>query len=270
MCCVDARFASSLTCSLQLHTFPASDFLLILLRDLLPRRPELRVILMSATADAALFQTYFGGAPLLHIPGIAHPVTEIYLEDFLHASGHALARPARGSDRGDSVRRRWHGDTDEHATSAAAGASPDGATAAAAAAGAYAGLSAAARASLGAWALRRADDDIDTELLLAALRFVCARCDDDANGAADALLGPAAREGAVLVFLTGWQDIADVAERMARDPLLGDASRIRVLPLHGSMPTAQQRDIFARPPPGVRKARPVRMRCFASAAAVVC
>jgi HrpA-like RNA helicase len=228
-----------------------------LLRDLLPRRPELRVILVSATADAAQFQTYFGGAaraPLLHIPGIAHPVTEIYLEDFLHASGHALARPARSSDRGDGMRRRWHGRADEHAAAAAADPSPDGATAAAAAAGAYVGLSAAARASLDAWALRRADDDIDTELLLAALRFVCARCDDTANGAADALLGPAAREGAVLVFLTGWQDIADVAQSAAAARL--DAHRAAVRHLRAAAARRAQ-----------GKAQ-MRLRCLA--AAVVC
>lgn len=44
------------------------DFLLIVLKDLLPCRPELRLILMSATLDAELFSSYFGGAPLVHIP----------------------------------------------------------------------------------------------------------------------------------------------------------------------------------------------------------
>lgn len=45
-----------------------SDFLLIVLKDLLPHRPELRLILMSATLDAELFSSYFGGAPMVHIP----------------------------------------------------------------------------------------------------------------------------------------------------------------------------------------------------------
>lgn len=44
------------------------DFLLIVLKDLLPRRPELRLILMSATLNAELFSSYFGGAPTMHIP----------------------------------------------------------------------------------------------------------------------------------------------------------------------------------------------------------
>lgn len=44
------------------------DFLLIILRDLLPRRPDLRLVLMSATINAELFSRYFGGAPMKHIP----------------------------------------------------------------------------------------------------------------------------------------------------------------------------------------------------------
>lgn len=47
-----------------------TDFLLIVLKELLPRRPDLRVILMSATLDANLFSSYFGGAPSVHIPVI--------------------------------------------------------------------------------------------------------------------------------------------------------------------------------------------------------
>ncbi|KAI8747886.1 ATP-dependent DNA/RNA helicase DHX36-like isoform X2, partial [Biomphalaria glabrata] len=36
-----------------------SDFLMIILKDLLPRRKDLRIILMSATLNAELFSAYF-------------------------------------------------------------------------------------------------------------------------------------------------------------------------------------------------------------------
>jgi len=49
-----------------------SDFLLIVLKELLPRRPELKLILMSATLDAELFSSYFAGAPVVHIPVSIH------------------------------------------------------------------------------------------------------------------------------------------------------------------------------------------------------
>lgn len=45
-----------------------TDFLLIVMKDLLPRRPELKLVLMSATLDAELFSSYFGGAPMVQIP----------------------------------------------------------------------------------------------------------------------------------------------------------------------------------------------------------
>ena len=44
------------------------DFLIIILRDLLPRRPDLRLVLMSATINAELFSKYFGDALVMHIP----------------------------------------------------------------------------------------------------------------------------------------------------------------------------------------------------------
>ena len=42
---------------------------MMILRDLLPCRPDLKVILMSATLNAELFSGYFSGCPVLNIPG---------------------------------------------------------------------------------------------------------------------------------------------------------------------------------------------------------
>ena len=52
----------------------STDVLLGLLKELLPRRRDLKVVVMSATLDAAKFQKYFDGAPLLKVPGRTHPV----------------------------------------------------------------------------------------------------------------------------------------------------------------------------------------------------
>ncbi|XP_065511202.1 probable ATP-dependent RNA helicase DHX34 [Caloenas nicobarica] len=54
------------------------DFLLGVLRRLLPARPDLRLILMSATINIRLFSTYFGGAPVLQVPGRIFPISVIY------------------------------------------------------------------------------------------------------------------------------------------------------------------------------------------------
>ncbi|KAH0631464.1 hypothetical protein JD844_005796 [Phrynosoma platyrhinos] len=45
-----------------------SDFLLGVLRRLLPARPDLKLVLMSATINIRLFADYFGGAPVLYEP----------------------------------------------------------------------------------------------------------------------------------------------------------------------------------------------------------
>jgi HrpA-like RNA helicase len=70
-----------------------SDFLLMVLRDMLPKRPvdrPLKVVLMSATLDASLFHDYFWSAPSVKFPGRTFPVTELYLEDALEVTGHVV------------------------------------------------------------------------------------------------------------------------------------------------------------------------------------
>ncbi|XP_074786910.1 putative ATP-dependent RNA helicase DHX34 isoform X2 [Athene noctua] len=54
------------------------DFLLGLLRRLLPARPDLKLILMSATINTQLFANYFGGAPVLQVPGRLFPISVVY------------------------------------------------------------------------------------------------------------------------------------------------------------------------------------------------
>lgn len=99
-----------------------SDFLLIILRDLLRQRPDLRVVLMSATMNAKQFSDYFGGCPVLHIPGSTHPVETHFIEDVVEVRvlpRHALPAPHsharqmlnfdfRGGGNTDSLGRpRW-------------------------------------------------------------------------------------------------------------------------------------------------------------------
>ncbi|XP_042556406.1 probable ATP-dependent RNA helicase DHX34 [Dipodomys spectabilis] len=55
-----------------------SDFLLGVLHRLLPRRPDLKVILMSATINIELFSSYFGHAPVVQVPGRLFPITVVY------------------------------------------------------------------------------------------------------------------------------------------------------------------------------------------------
>ncbi|XP_055370241.1 probable ATP-dependent RNA helicase DHX34 isoform X2 [Betta splendens] len=54
------------------------DFLLGVLRSLLSDRPDLRLILMSATINIKLFSDYFNSAPVLQVPGRLFPIQVIY------------------------------------------------------------------------------------------------------------------------------------------------------------------------------------------------
>ncbi|KAL6991883.1 RNA helicase [Sarracenia purpurea var. burkii] len=48
------------------------------------------------------------------------------------------------------------------------------------------------------------------------------------------------RPGAVLVFMTGWEDISCLRDQLKAHPLLGDPNRVSLLTCHGSMATSEQ------------------------------
>ncbi|XP_061619856.1 pre-mRNA-splicing factor ATP-dependent RNA helicase DHX15 isoform X1 [Phyllopteryx taeniolatus] len=68
----------------------ATDILMGVLKRVLRQRPDLKVVVMSATLDAGKFLAYFDGCPLLSIPGRTHPVEVFYTaqpeRDYLEAA----------------------------------------------------------------------------------------------------------------------------------------------------------------------------------------
>ena len=86
-----------------------SDFALIILKELLQRRKNLKLILMSATFEKNIFASYFSGCAIVEIPGRAHPVREYRLEDVFEITGYEVLE---GSDialneRSDSCLQKW-------------------------------------------------------------------------------------------------------------------------------------------------------------------
>jgi len=59
----------------------ATDILMGLLKEVVKRRPDLKIVIMSATLDAQKFQRYFDDAPLLAVPGRTHPVEIYYTQE---------------------------------------------------------------------------------------------------------------------------------------------------------------------------------------------
>ncbi|KAF3967222.1 hypothetical protein CMV_008763 [Castanea mollissima] len=58
----------------------ATDVLFGLLKQVLTNRPDLKLVVMSATLEAEKFQSYFD-APLMKVPGRLHPVEIFYTEE---------------------------------------------------------------------------------------------------------------------------------------------------------------------------------------------
>ncbi|MFD0884642.1 ATP-dependent RNA helicase HrpA [Streptosporangium algeriense] len=71
------------------------DFILGYLKQLLPRRPDLKVVITSATIDPERFSRHFGGAPIIEVSGRTYPVEVRYRplgedDDQIQAIGNAV------------------------------------------------------------------------------------------------------------------------------------------------------------------------------------
>ncbi|KAG7961524.1 hypothetical protein I3843_09G021600 [Carya illinoinensis] len=199
------------------------DFLLIILNDLLPRRPDLRLILMSATINADLFSKYFGNAPIIHILELTFPVAEFFLEDVLEKTRYNI-KSEFDNVEGNSRRRRQQDSKKDPLMELFEDVNIDSY---------YKNFSTSTRKSLEAWS----GSQLDLGLVEATIEYICRHEGD----------------GAILVFLMGWDDISKLLDKVKGNSFLGDPSKFLVLPLHGSMPTLNQREIFDRPPPNKRK-----------------
>ncbi|MFO4641564.1 ATP-dependent RNA helicase HrpA [Vibrio cholerae] len=72
------------------------DFILGYLKQLLPRRPDLKVIITSATIDPVRFSKHFSNAPIIEVSGRTYPVEVRY-------------RPLAGDDDSESDRDQLEG-----------------------------------------------------------------------------------------------------------------------------------------------------------------
>ena len=68
----------------------ATDILMGVLKTVVTHRPDLKLVIMSATLDAGKFQGYFDNAPLMNVPGRTFPVEIFYTpepeRDYLEAA----------------------------------------------------------------------------------------------------------------------------------------------------------------------------------------
>nr|XP_032837348.1 LOW QUALITY PROTEIN: 3'-5' RNA helicase YTHDC2-like [Petromyzon marinus] len=79
------------------------DILLIKLRDILERQCNLRVVLMSAPLNVSLFSEYFGGCPVVRLPGRLFEVKRFFLEDILPTTGYKSKEMERRQKEKDQL-----------------------------------------------------------------------------------------------------------------------------------------------------------------------
>lgn len=80
------------------------DFLLILLKTVLAKRKDFKVVLMSATLDAHIFEQYFhqvSTVAIVEIQGRTFSVDDHYLDDVIRLTGFDAASRHSGADAGD-------------------------------------------------------------------------------------------------------------------------------------------------------------------------
>ncbi|TYG72697.1 hypothetical protein ES288_D04G042500v1 [Gossypium darwinii] len=287
------------------------DFMLAIIRDILPSYPHLRVVLMSATLDSERFSQYFGGCPIIRVPGFTYPVRSFYLEDVLSIlkstdDNHLISANASDQDEdpelteedkialdeainlawssddfdplldlisvegGSKVHNYQHSLTGLTPLMVFAGKGRVEEVCMLLSFGVDCSLISKDRKSALDWAEQENQQEaaeiiknhiessqkniggqhllekyiasgnpeiIDVVLIEQLLRKIC--------------IG--SNEGAILVFLPGWEDINRMKEKLLANPFFKDSSRFIIIPLHSMVPSADQKKVFNRPPLGCRK-----------------
>ncbi|CAG7838037.1 unnamed protein product [Allacma fusca] len=204
-----------------------TDFLLVVLRDMLSVYPDLRVILMSATFDDTLFTQYFNSCPVVNVEGRAFPVETLFLEDLVEMLQY---RPSPDSIRERNKKKKQYaeeesavadGSSESVAPNDSLNLLPPGLQ--------YSQLTYNTMALL-------SERDFDMELLASLLKYI------------HELEVP----GSILVFLPGWNNIFTVMRYLSEHPLFG-SDNYCILPLHSQLPREDQHRVFEPVPSHVTK-----------------
>uniref|UniRef100_A0AAQ6AIT1 ATP-dependent RNA helicase DHX29 n=1 Tax=Amphiprion ocellaris TaxID=80972 RepID=A0AAQ6AIT1_AMPOC len=215
-----------------------SDFLLTILKDVVMRRSDLQLILMSATVDCHKFSNYFNRCPVITIPGRTFPVEVFHLEDIVEQTGYILEKDSEYSQKiveeeeeevSISVTQKG-GKTLQHQVykSSISGVGT---------LLVYVTCSIRTRQVL----QYMNPNKINMDLLVDLIDYL-----DKSPQFADV-------DGAVLVFLPGLAHIQQLYDLVSSDKRFRDKNRYRVVALHSTLSSKDQAAAFTVPPAGVRK-----------------
>ncbi|KAL3274035.1 hypothetical protein HHI36_015454 [Cryptolaemus montrouzieri] len=197
-----------------------TDFLLTLLKQVITRREDLRVILMSATLNAESFSNYFNDCPHLNIPGFTYHVEEYFLEDVIQRTKFQF------DDKGNFRSNKKSISEQQIQFNSMV----------------YPYIKQLQRENKYNSDVYRELKKPNSEILNLRLVFelLVNVCHTEKE------------QGAVLIFVPGFTDISDLHKTIESSGQF-PRNKYLVIPLHSQMPTVDQRQIFETPPPGVRK-----------------
>ncbi|KAF4090320.1 hypothetical protein AMELA_G00050480 [Ameiurus melas] len=236
-----------------------SDFLLLILKDLMLQRSDLKIILMSATLNADLFSQYFHKCPSIHIPGRTFPVEQFFLEDAIAMTRYVIedrspyrrsakqnGPPNQRAGKAQSSVMNMEDDDDDDGWSfrsfikkdAVKESIPDQQLSVQDLTLRYPTCSKPVVKTLAAMDL----DKINMDLVESLLEWIVNR---------DHSYPP----GAVLVFLPGLAEIKQLYEQLQANRMFNNrrTKKCVVYPLHSSLSNEEQQAVFTRPPEGVTK-----------------
>ncbi|XP_041892706.1 putative ATP-dependent RNA helicase DHX57 [Corvus kubaryi] len=229
-----------------------SDFLLLVLKDIMAQRPDLRIILMSATLNAELFSQYFHSCPIINIPGRTFPVDQFFLEDVIAMTRYVLEdsspyrRKVKQEQNGRHKRTAFEEVEEdlrragllETTDTVVRDSDPDQKLTLKQLLTRYKGVSKAVLKTMSVMDL----DKVNLELIEALLEWIVAG-------------RHSYPPGAVLIFLPGLAEIKMLYEQLQSNALFNNrhSKRCVVYPLHSSLSSEEQQSVFLRPPAGVTK-----------------
>uniref|UniRef100_A0A9L0T326 RNA helicase n=1 Tax=Equus caballus TaxID=9796 RepID=A0A9L0T326_HORSE len=191
-----------------------SDVLMTVVKGLLNFRPDLKVILMSATLNAEKFSEYFGNCPMIHIPGFTFPVVEYLLEDIIEKIRYV---PEQKEHRSQFKRGFMQGHVNrqekEEKEAIYKERWPD-----------YVKELRKRYSASTVGVMEMMDDDkVDLNLIAALIRYIVLKEED----------------GAILVFLPGWDNISTLHD-LLMSQVMFKSDKFLIIPLHSLMPTVNQ------------------------------
>ncbi|WP_449386001.1 DUF3418 domain-containing protein [Cellulomonas soli] len=196
------------------------DFILGYLTRLLPQRPDLKVVITSATIDSARFARHFASAPTAEHPdGVPAPVVEVSGRTYPVELRYRPLSPDTGVT-GDDLDDQAPAPPSPHRTGGGAGSKP---------------RKGQARGAARPGQAARGEEDRD--MMTAICEAVDELCSEG--------------DGDILVFLSGEREIRDAEDalRGSLGPRVSDPKHpraVEILPLYSRLSAAEQHRVFER------------------------